>query len=288
MAPLIKTYFTQRDDVLPIIHEYLSNAQTHVAVAVAWFTERSLFNKLVFLQQSGVQVELIITNHEFNTNSYNQYSLLEVHGGFFTELGGDHQLMHMKFCIIDHSTVISGSANWTKRAFCDNEEEVTVVTNNPDRANDFMNEFERLKLISGKVKSLEKELNIADAIQTLTAIEGLIPLNQPNIINTLAHKLRHINELEHIIDKILQGKYDQALINIKDFKKIHTQVLDVTGIKIFQLQTQIKIFNNQIEILEFEKVDLEAKIEKFNFRCTKELAPLISKILKIRKKFTLN
>jgi hypothetical protein len=37
-------------------------------------------------------------------------------------------------------------------------------------------------------------------------------------------------------------------------------------------------------VLEFEKVDLEAKVESFNFRYIKELNPLISIILKIRKK----
>jgi hypothetical protein len=284
MKSTIKTFFTQKDDVLPIIHDYLSKARIHVCVAVAWFTEESLFDKLLYLQSKGIQIELVITKHKFNDESKNQYAIIEENGGFFTELGSEDQLMHMKFCIIDHSTVISGSANWTKRAFNDNDEEVTIVTNNPDRANEFMNEFDRLKIISGKIESLKKELNISDAIQTLNAIEGLLPLNEPNLINSLTYRLRHIEELEHIVNKIQEGKYDHALIDIVDFKKANSQVFDVTGVKVLQLQTQIKILIYQIEILEFEKVDLEARVESFNFRYTKELNPIISRLLNIRKK----
>ena len=37
------------------------------------------------------------------------------------------QLMHHKFCVIDRSTVITGSYNWSFRAQ-ENEENITVIT----------------------------------------------------------------------------------------------------------------------------------------------------------------
>jgi phosphatidylserine/phosphatidylglycerophosphate/cardiolipin synthase-like enzyme len=150
----IQTHFTKDKKVKKIILNHLDAAQSHVCVAVAWFTDRILFEKLIELLDNGVQVELIITNHEFNHKSSNDYRLIEQKGGFFAEIGNDDQLMHMKFCIIDYATVISGSANWTNRAFTVNNEEVTIVEGYSTRANEFITEFERLKILSGKIKSL--------------------------------------------------------------------------------------------------------------------------------------
>ena len=61
----IDSYFTKQTDVREIILEHLDTATKKVCVAVAWFTETSLFNKLLELQNRGVTVEVIITNHDF-------------------------------------------------------------------------------------------------------------------------------------------------------------------------------------------------------------------------------
>ena len=80
----IDSYFTQQIDVKSIILKQLDNAENTVFVAVAWFTDIKLFKKLVELQKRGVRVEVIITNHEFNHNSRNDYiqtmSTLGCHG----------------------------------------------------------------------------------------------------------------------------------------------------------------------------------------------------------------
>lgn len=151
----IESYFTKQIDVRKIILGHLDNATKKVFVAVAWFTDTILFNKLLELQDKGVIVEVIITNHEFNRLAYTS---IEKNGGFFAEIGSDDQLMHMKFCIIDYDTVISGSANWSNRAFTVNNEEVTIVTGNQQRTNDFVDEFDRLKELSGKIKKHESTL----------------------------------------------------------------------------------------------------------------------------------
>ena len=57
----ITTYFTKHTDVKKIILELLDSASTQVNVAVAWFTEPKLFNKLIEIQERGVNVELVIT-----------------------------------------------------------------------------------------------------------------------------------------------------------------------------------------------------------------------------------
>lgn len=79
----IQTHFTKDKKVKKIILNHLDNAKAHVCVAVAWFTDRVLFDKLIELLDNGIQVEVVITNHEFNHNSSNNYKIIEQKGGFF-------------------------------------------------------------------------------------------------------------------------------------------------------------------------------------------------------------
>jgi hypothetical protein len=280
----ITTYFTKHTDVKKIILQLLDSANTQVNVAVAWFTEPKLFNKLLEIQDRGVHVELVITSHDFNRNSKNEYSLIEENGGFFTEIGNDEQLMHMKFCVIDYKTVISGSANWSKSAFTKHNEEVTIVEENLPRANDFMAEFERLKVISGKIKKLQKDLDISNALKTFEVIKALINIGDTQNIQPYIYRLKNIPELEAITECLLEGEYDQAIKRIDLFRQNYTQIVSVSEIEKSQILTQIKLLSYQIEIMEFEKVEKEALVEQFNHRYILELNPLISKILELKKK----
>lgn len=280
----IQTHFTKDKKVKKIILNHLDTAKNHVCVAVAWFTDRILFDKLIELLDNGVQVELIVTNHEFNHKSANDYKLIEQKGGFFAEIGSDEQLMHMKFCVIDYATVISGSANWTNRAFTVNNEEVTIVEGYNVRANEFIAEFERLKLLSGKIQHLEKELNISKALKTFDLIKAFINLGEVQAIQPYIHQLKNIEDLNEITEYLLKEEYEIAVRLMDIFKKSFSQLIDITAIEKEKLLSQIKLLSYQIETLSIEKADTEALIEQFNHRYIIELNPLISKILKLKKK----
>jgi hypothetical protein len=280
----IQTYFTKDKKVKKIILNHLDKAQNHVCVAVAWFTDRVLFDKLIELLDRGVQVELIITNHEFNHKSANDYKVIEQKAGFFAEIGNDDQLMHMKFCVIDYATVISGSANWTNRAFTVNNEEVTIVEGYNIRANEFIAEFERLKFLSGKIQVLEKELNISKALKTFDLIKAFINLGEVQAIQPYIHQLKNIEELNEITACLLKGEYEIANRLMDVFKKSFSQLMDITAIEKEKILSQIKLLSYQIETLSLEKADTEALIEQFNHRYIIELNPLISNILKLKKK----
>ena len=74
----IDSYFTQQTDVKKIILNHLDQATSKVYVAVAWFTDQLLFEKLIELQERGVSVELIITKHEINTKSQNRFQVSSI------------------------------------------------------------------------------------------------------------------------------------------------------------------------------------------------------------------
>ncbi|MBU3681124.1 MAG: hypothetical protein FGM16_04195, partial [Flavobacterium sp.] len=280
----IQTYFTQDKKVKKIILNHLDSAVSHVCVAVAWFTDRVLFDKLIELQNRDIHVEVIITNHEFNHTSSNNYQTIEDNGGFFAEIGNDEKLMHMKFCVIDYNIVISGSANWSNKAFTVNNEEVTIVIGHQQRANDFITEFERLKLLSGKIKSLEKELNLSKAYKIFDLIKAFINIGETNSISQYVQQLRNTDGLEDIINKLISGEFEIAISLMDEFKKTHSQIISITAIEREKLIAQIKLISLQLETLSIEKGETEALIEQFNHRYILELNPLIGKILKLKKK----
>ncbi|RFC54053.1 phospholipase D-like domain-containing protein [Brumimicrobium aurantiacum] len=279
----INTYFTKQIDVRKIILEHLDNANKKVFVAVAWFTDTILFKKLIELQDRGVSIELVITKHEFNTQSRNNYQQLE-ENGFFAEIGSDNQLMHMKFCIIDYDIVISGSANWSNRAFTVNNEEVTIVSGNLQRTNEFVEEFDRLKDISGKIQKYEEELDLSKAFKYFKLIKAFIDLGETASIQAYVHQIKHIKELNTVTNLLLEGKYDLAFDEIEKFERSHTQLVDVTAIEKAQILSQIRLISYQIESLEIEKTEIETLIEQFNHKYIIELNPLISKIIALKKK----
>lgn len=53
---------------------------------------------------------------------------------------GDTELMHNKFCVIDYSTVITGSYNWSYKAE-NNFENVIITSNDTTLADQFISEF---------------------------------------------------------------------------------------------------------------------------------------------------
>jgi len=280
----INTYFTGTHEVRDQILKLLDEAENNVMVAVAWFTDRPLFKKLLEIQTKGVKVELIITDHQFNHQCSNEYSLIEENNGFFGEVGDDEKLMHMKFCVIDMSTVISGSANWSNRAFTVNNEEVTIVQNHSQRALEFVEEFEKLKILSGKIKSLKKQLDIAKALKQFDAIKVLLTIGDTSTATRYIHQLRNIEELEHITTVLLSQDYEKGLLLMEEFRKSYTQLIDINKILVDQLLSQIKLMSYQIHGVEMEKSEIEAQLDYFNHRCAIELNPIISKILALKKK----
>ncbi len=280
----INTYFTKDKKVKKIIIDQLDKASSHVCVAVAWFTDIPLFNKLIELQKRSVHVEVIITNHEFNQSCANNFSLINENGGFFAEVGNDESLMHMKFCVIDYNVVISGSANWSNKAFTTNNEEVTIVENYPQRANDFIDEFNRLKELSGKLKNYENELSLLQSYKLFDLIKAFINLGDTSSINRYVQQLKTNPELTHIVEYLVKSDYQQAIEAMNEFVKSHSTLIDVSTIEKQKLISQIQLLSLQIETLNVEKVEAEILIDQYNHRYRIELNPLISKILLIKKK----
>jgi len=118
----------------------LKAAKSSVIIAVAWFTDNVLFDILCKLADKGIKIELLLMNDEINKSSGINYDMLQQKGGkvwMISNADGSNNIMHNKFCVIDQSTVINGSYNWTRKAKS-NHESVTVIKENPSLALDFI------------------------------------------------------------------------------------------------------------------------------------------------------
>lgn len=120
----------------------LEKAEFVIWVAVAWFTDKELYDLLVKKRKDGLSIQVIVVDDEINKNSG-----LNLGKDFFVvkipPKGAFENLMHHKFCVIDLKTVIHGSYNWTKKAQF-NHETLDVETNK-EIAEQFSREFIKLR-----------------------------------------------------------------------------------------------------------------------------------------------
>lgn len=101
------------DSIEKIIIEAIRDAKYVIWIAVAWFTNRRIYDELILKKNEGVNIRILT----IGSNS-NKYLLPELKENFDTigiVLPGSH-VFHDKFCIIDLEYVMHGSYNWSDNA----------------------------------------------------------------------------------------------------------------------------------------------------------------------------
>ena len=128
-------------DIQNRILEALDGAKVSIRVVMAWFTNETLFNKLIDKRKQGVDVEVVLYDDGVNKKHGVDVTLLPHKKIKRGKRGG---LMHDKFCVIDNQIVITGSYNWTTNAECRNDENITIEKD-PELATQYSLEHRRLK-----------------------------------------------------------------------------------------------------------------------------------------------
>lgn len=134
----------------------LDKAKQKIVVAVYWFTNDELFQKLRSKVSEGVLVELIIHNDYINNRETGlRFQKFIDEGGHFY-FSDSYNPMHNKFCVIDDKILINGSYNWTYYAEDKNRENVLIIKEELDTINAFSKEFDRLKSLTEKVETIRE------------------------------------------------------------------------------------------------------------------------------------
>lgn len=150
---MVKVHF---DNIRQQIITALDKASERIIVAVYWFTNEELFNKLIEQIEKGRTVELIIHNDFINNRNtgLNFQQFVDKGGEFYFSDG--YNPMHNKFCVVDNQILINGSYNWTYYAENKNREDVLIIEGETDTIQSFINEFERLKSLTEKVSEIRQ------------------------------------------------------------------------------------------------------------------------------------
>ena len=133
----ISPYF---QDIEALIKEKVAGAKSEIIIAVAWFTNHDIFSSLLS-KVKEVEIHLIVINDRINNRpSGLDFQKFVDSGGHFY-FGSFESPMHNKFCIIDNSTLITGSYNYTYLAETINTENILLIHGTSDIISAYRDNF---------------------------------------------------------------------------------------------------------------------------------------------------
>jgi hypothetical protein len=276
---------------------YFSNISKHIAseleaanetiyVAVAWFTDPSLFRILCRKANNDLDVQLILMDDDITQNFGLDYSLLEDAGGrvYMVDGGPMGNTMHNKFCVIDGITTITGSYNWSKKAQ-NNHENITITTDNPLLAASFEDEFQRIK-VRYHGKDPLKPFDFKVVVNRLKIIDNLIQLEETGEINDHLKKLRVFQlttEVENILGLLDALLFSEASAAINDYLQKACAVAPYQDTDAEHLKWEIRYLEIEIITLETEKISILKVISDFVYSYNLTFGEMILEILKLKK-----
>ena len=130
------------DEIKDTIIQGIRNAKYIIWVAVAWFTDKEIFDELVLKKAEGLNIRIITSDEQ--SNQYLMSELTETFDTVKIPLSGTYlsNRLHDKFCIIDLEYVMHGSYNWSKNAR--SNDETLEAALDRDLVKKFSDEFLRL------------------------------------------------------------------------------------------------------------------------------------------------
>lgn len=274
------------ENIATRIEQEIDKANHSVYIAVAWFTNKQLFGVLQRKANLGCRVMLIISNDEINKNSNINFSVLSEKGSKVYFVGdGESVLMHNKFCVIDHSTVITGSYNWSYKAET-NFENVVITQNDTVLAEQFIAEFNKIKNRFYKEEQKENFFPLQKIVKRLEILMNYILLEDIQELKKEISKLIEYSfntDLKDIIEDVNKEEFAAAVRKIQQFISGNQQLLIWTDPEISGLKLEIKNLENQLNAFDNEKTELEKLLSEFQHRHANELGEIILEILKLRK-----
>lgn len=180
---MIEAHF---ENIRNLIISNIRNSKTEIKIAVAWFTQKQLYDAVLDALERGVKVSLIMMKDFINCGIYG----LPLQG--FVDKGGVLHFvsnrgwtMHNKFCLFDNCMVISGSYNWTYSAETRNAENV-IATDDEIVCSKFDNYFNQLWEESFAEETIPNNVEISseEFIQDFSFIHDELGAMEREGINT--------------------------------------------------------------------------------------------------------
>ena len=140
-------------EALEDITKQIEKAKQTIHISIYSFTHKKIAKKLKNAAKRGVKITIIFDQKSAKSQQgksmlpylakYKNITVYKLKGKR-AKSKRYHGIMHMKMAVIDHKTVIFGSANWTYSAFSNNYE-LLYITKNYAIAKKFERYFKILK-----------------------------------------------------------------------------------------------------------------------------------------------
>lgn len=277
------------DSIADRIHLELEQASNSIYIAVAWLTNRNLFNVLLKKAQQGITVQLMLSNDHINNQSYVDYNQLNTLNSAAYLIGdGRSDLMHNKFCVIDSNTVINGSYNWSYKAE-QNHENILITKGDTVLAEQFIKQFKKIRNAYFEIHDDPIDFTLNETINRLEALKNYIILKDIENIARENAELKAFTPHNVILDikQALQyEQFDEALTLIDQFIKDHNSLALYNDIDIMALKLEIRQLENQLNAYDNERIELNKVLSDFYYHHANKLGAHISRLLYLRKIFT--
>jgi len=162
----IQVYFSPGGGAQGAIIETFEEARSNIIVAMYLFSNVDLADALIAAQKGGIRVRVVVDGSQ-DQRAYSRGRYMYENGvsirvdrSHMITAAESQGIMHNKFAVVDDSTIITGSYNWTQAAEIQNEENLLIIREAPDIARRYMAEFEKLwkQSVSYDVKQLSTPL----------------------------------------------------------------------------------------------------------------------------------
>lgn len=272
-----------------VIIQKLSAAKSSVLVAVAWLTDRGLFDALIDCQRRKVSVSLALLDDGNNRRTNIAWERLTAAGGslyWIPEGTSRAGSLHHKFCLIDNDTVINGSFNWTNRASTA-DENIVIIQGDPEFAAQFQVAFHKLLDKHGH-DAPPIPIDRAKLLSRLAVIAKLLDLEDFEDIAAQVPKLEHAKTLADINEVIvlLRSK------SWEDAKRVVQSVIDrgfavtlFVDPAVVELRLQVRLAEVQVAVLEGELADVQRRIRLFDHEQETAIGDVIRAYLDAKRRY---
>ncbi|MCY7353354.1 MAG: phospholipase D-like domain-containing protein [Cytophagaceae bacterium] len=251
----MKSYFSR--EIRSALNLGISEAKQSVTIAVAWFTDKILFESVLRCLQRGIKVKLYIRNdYRNNHEKAIDWQKYIDSGGilYFDNL----QKLHHKFCIIDKATVFIGSYNWTLFAHFYSFESIVRI-DDENVSDQFCAEFDNLILgltpVENNIRISESETSNQESIIWKTEMHKEIDFEENKASEIDLERL-----LTEAVHQYNQKNYDEAekLLNeINLIRPDESRVYNELSSIFWRKENYLKQFNLAKVAFDLAKDDIQ-------------------------------
>lgn len=122
------------------IRSILQEAKKTIRIGMFTFSRYDFAKDLIDAKKRGVEVEIFM-DHQSSKGANSQIAAMLKKSGIAIYTNPGQSLLHYKFLYVDGSTLVNGSANWTKAAFQQNDDFFMILHRLTDNQKNKMEEL---------------------------------------------------------------------------------------------------------------------------------------------------